>query len=75
MRTRRSLGSALKLWSPGSHATSLYLYVACITAALLTPAQDTFFQVLSSPQLYTHIRERLVPADGWFQLDPNTLSR
>lgn len=75
MRTRRSLGSALKLWSPGSHAASVYLYAACIAAALLTPAQDTFFRVISSPQLYTDIRDRLVPTDGWFRPELRTLSR
>lgn len=66
LRPRRSLGSALKLWSPGSHAASVYLYVACIAAALLAPAQDTYVRVLSSPQTYTQIREHLVPVHGWF---------
>ena len=66
MRIRRSLGSALKLWSTGSHAASLYVYVACVVAALLAPAHDTLIRVLASPQTYGQIRERLLPESGWF---------
>lgn len=67
MRTKRSLGTALKLWSPGNHAASLYLYVACLGALFAAPDPTEFQRVMGSSQTYARIGERLLPREAWFQ--------
>ncbi len=67
MRTKRSLGTALKLWSPSNHAASIYVYLACAGALFLAPDHSEFKRMMSSPQTYAHISERLLPRNGWFR--------
>jgi len=70
MHSKRSLGTALKLWSPSSHVASLYLYLACAGALMLAPDHGDFQRVLSSPETYARIGERLLPENGWFRPTP-----
>ena len=67
---RRSLGSAFKLWSSRSHAASIYLYGACLLAFALAPDQGAIVRVISAPETYARIGQRLLPEGGWFQLVP-----
>jgi membrane-bound metal-dependent hydrolase YbcI (DUF457 family) len=67
LRTKRSFGTAFKFWSSNSHAASLYLYAACIGLCLLAPERADIIKLLSSPQTYVQIRDRLLPRSGWFQ--------
>lgn len=70
VHTRRSLGSACKLWSPHSHAASVYLYSACLLAFVLAPDHGAAVRVLSSPETYARIAQRLLPQGGWFRPAP-----
>lgn len=67
MRTRRSFGSAFKLWSGNSHLASVYLYVVCAAALLLAPPHTEFIRVMGSPDTYARISERLLPDNHWFR--------
>jgi len=67
MRTRRSLGGALKLWSPSSHLASTYLYLACAAAFVAAPAHEEFTRMVSSAETYSRIAERLLPQESWFR--------
>jgi membrane-bound metal-dependent hydrolase YbcI (DUF457 family) len=75
LRTRRSLGTALKLWFPGSHAASLYMYLACAAALLPLPDHTPFLRVVATPETYTRILERLIPAGDWFRPAPTAVPR
>lgn len=68
--TRRSLGSACKLWSSHSHAASFYLYCACLLAFTLAPDHRAIVRMLSTPATYARIGRHLLPEAGWFQPDP-----
>jgi hypothetical protein len=70
LRTRRSFGTALKLWSPGSHTASLYMYVACLAALSAAPAHTEFLRVMGAPDTYAGISQRLLPKGTWFSLVP-----
>jgi len=67
IHTRRSLGSACKLWSSHSHAASIYLYGACLLAFVLTPDHGAVVRVVSAPATYARIGQRLLPEGGWFR--------
>jgi hypothetical protein len=66
LRVKRSFGSAFKFWSSGSHLASVFLYLACIGLFLLAPERGAFVELVSSPQTYAQIRERLLPQADWF---------
>lgn len=68
MYTKRSFGTAFKLWSPGSHAASIYMYVLCGVILWAAPEHRGFLQALSAPSTYAQIRERLLPEKGWFSV-------
>jgi len=64
-RTRRSLGTALKLWSSSGPWASLLLYVGCLGSIPFLPPPEPFLQALSdraSPFSAT----QLLPEKGWF---------
>ncbi len=69
MHTKRSFGTAMKLWSPSNHAASLYLYALCLLCWFATPDHSSFERVLQSPDTYARITQRLLPAAGWFKLN------
>jgi membrane-bound metal-dependent hydrolase YbcI (DUF457 family) len=66
MRTRRSLGTAFKLWSRASPAATLYLYLACAGSYLAAPSPRPIWDALSSPRTYARVQARLLPQAGWF---------
>lgn len=65
-RTRRSLGSALKLWSRRGAGATLALYLATALALALSPSPGSFARALADPALAARIERHLWPADGWF---------
>jgi membrane-bound metal-dependent hydrolase YbcI (DUF457 family) len=66
VRSKRSLGSALKLWSPDNFVASAFAYCACALAYLFAPDPAGFFHMTASPHTYTQIRTHLTPESGWF---------
>jgi hypothetical protein len=65
-RTRRSLGSALKLWSRRGAGATLALYLATALALALSPSPGSFARALADPALAARIERHLWPAEGWF---------
>jgi hypothetical protein len=71
MRTRRSLGSAFKLWSSSNHAASLYMYTACLLILPLLPDHRPLVQAVYDEQAFEQLAGRITPADGWFRFRRN----
>ncbi|MBF0425553.1 MAG: metal-dependent hydrolase [Magnetococcales bacterium] len=64
-RMRRSLGSALKLYSRTWLATGL-MYLAVIGLHVITPPTDGLYRRLLNPGVWQRIEQRLLPTSGWF---------
>ena len=71
MRTKRSFGTALKLWSSGNHAASIYMYIACLLLLPLLPDHRPFVQAVSTEQMREQLVGRITPSDGWFRIQGN----
>ncbi len=71
MRTRRSLGTALKLYSRKSPPASIYLYLATIVVFIATPSTTHFMHIIGDGKTYHAIGDRLLPKDGWFSSSPD----
>jgi hypothetical protein len=69
MRTKRSFGTALKLWSGGNHAASVYMYAACLLVVPLLPDHRPFIDTVSTQQVRDRLAGRITPGDGWFRLE------
>jgi len=69
MHTKRSFGTALKLWSSGNHAASVYMYVACLALLPLLPDHRPFLEAVSTEQIREQMAGRITPDDGWFRLE------
>jgi len=65
-RTRRSLGSALKLWSRRAVAPTVALYLAAVAAFLAAPDPAPLVRAVSAPALRAHVARHLWPREGWF---------
>jgi len=65
-RVKASFGTALKLWD-GKHLGQSAL-MAAATAGLLmvTPPSGTFVDGITSPALWTSLKQQLLPQDKWF---------
>lgn len=67
MRTRRSFGTALKLYSKSSLSATLAIYLATLAVFLFTPDLGRFTQMAGSAELYHEIHQRLLPDGRWFE--------
>ncbi len=65
-RPRRSLGTAFKLGRLDQLPATLLLYLLLPLAWLAAPSAEPFLQLASDPAVYHQVRQRLLPADGWF---------
>jgi membrane-bound metal-dependent hydrolase YbcI (DUF457 family) len=66
-RARRSLGTALKLWSSRSAGATLWVYALCFGALALAPdPRHVFPEVLASVS-----PARWLPSHGWFGRGPD----
>jgi hypothetical protein len=65
-RTRRSLGSALKLWSRRGVGATLALYLAGVAAFLAAPDPGPLARALADPALRERLERHLWPRQGWF---------
>jgi hypothetical protein len=65
MRTKRSLGTAFKLWS-SSLAASVYMYAVMAGAYAAAPPVDPLLALARDVATYAELRERLFPDGAWF---------
>lgn len=65
-RTRRSFGTALKLWSTQSGAATLAAYTLCLAAYLAAPGPAPFLSELSAQLKAPKVGVHLWPVHGWF---------
>ncbi len=66
IKTRRSLGTALKFYSKSSPTATLCMYLATVVLFLATPNMTTFAEHALDREIYQQIRQRLLPYGGWF---------
>lgn len=68
-RLKRSFGTALKLTSTKSIAASVVLGLATVLLFwFATPKTDTLVQTLGDWRIYSSIRQKFWPQDGWFRM-------
>ncbi|MEZ5817487.1 MAG: metal-dependent hydrolase [Hyphomicrobiaceae bacterium] len=65
-RIKASFGTALKLWDGKHLGHSVMMAVATVALFLVTPSSKTFVQGISSPELWSGLRQQLLPQDKWF---------
>ncbi len=65
-RTKRSLGTAFKFWSPRSATATLAVYVLCIGAFVLAPDPRPAWTEVATRLLSPDSETRWWPAQGWF---------
>ena len=66
MRTRRSFGSAFKLYSSGSVPATLYMYLALLGAFFIAPSLSPLSREVIDGEILQTIQQRLLPGEGWF---------
>lgn len=67
MRTRKSFGTAFKLYSKSSLSATFAVYLAMLAVFLFTPDLGRFTQMAVSAELYHEINQRLLPDGRWFE--------
>lgn len=66
IRTRKSFGSAMKLYSAGSLKATVFMYLALISAFLTTPTLSPLSKEVMSEQVLQTIQNHILPEGGWF---------
>jgi len=69
-RARRSLGSALKLWSGRGPAATLAAYLAALSAFLVAPPSGPLLEAVADAGVRGEVWQRLWPREGWFRPAP-----
>lgn len=65
--SRKSLGSACKLWSRNNPQGTLWLYAAAAAILLAAPSPEPVFTAAADPALYRALYDSLLPHAGWFR--------
>ena len=65
-RIKASFGTALKLWDKRHAGHSVAMAVAAVGLFLLTPSSKLFVHEMSSPALWSGLKQRMLPQDRWF---------
>ena len=65
-RIKASFGTALKLWDGRRLDHSAMMAVAVVAVFFATPPSNVFVQEITSKQLWTDLRGRLLPKEKWF---------
>jgi hypothetical protein len=65
-RVKSSFGTALKLWDRKHIGHSIAMGVATVGLFLLTPSSRLFVQEVSSPALWSSLKQQMLPQDKWF---------
>ena len=73
---KSSFGTALKLARFDNLKATLFLGSATLLLFLFaTPKYDTFARTLGNAHVYTSLRQKLLPKDGWFKFSLSTSIR
>jgi len=73
-RIKQSFGTALKLLDTKHPGQSAAMALVCGAAFLMTPPATVFTSGISSPQLWSGLRERLLPQEHWFGIDTSKIA-
>jgi len=65
-RAKRSLGTALKLWSGTSPGASVVLYLVLLASLLFVPSPRPLLERLDAVGRASPVSDRFWPRDGWF---------
>ncbi len=65
-RIKRSFGSALKIMDTKNLPSTIALYVAVISAALLAPNPESLYNTIINPEFIQMLKSQLLPENGWF---------
>lgn len=65
-RIKASFGTALKLWDGKHLGHSAMMAAATVILFLLAPPSKTFVDGVTSPALWTGLRQQLLPQEKWF---------
>lgn len=66
MYTRKSFGSAMKLYSAGSLKATMFMYLALISTFFITPTLSPLSKEIMNSKILQTIQQRLLPDGGWF---------
>ena len=66
MRTKRSLGTALKFHSKASPPATIYMYLALVAAFMATPTVTPLARLAKDTQIYHQIQQKFMPQETWF---------
>ncbi len=75
-RVKASFGSALKLYDGKRWDDTTVIALVLVAAFLAAPPSKPFVNGITSPTLWTGLRQRLLPSGGWFAglIDPQRAS-
>ncbi|MGD9804583.1 MAG: metal-dependent hydrolase [Hyphomicrobiaceae bacterium] len=65
-RIKSSFGTALKLWDRKHVKHSVAMGVATVGLFLLTPSSRVFVHEMTSPVLWSGLKQQMLPQDKWF---------
>ena len=65
-RIKSSFGTALKLWDGNHLGHSAMMTAAAVGLFLVSPPSKTFVEGISSPALWSGLKQQLLPRDKWF---------
>jgi len=65
-RVKASFGTALKLWDRRHMRHSIAMAAATVGLFLVTPSSKIFVQEMASPQLWSGLKQNMLPQDKWF---------
>jgi ABC-type spermidine/putrescine transport system permease subunit I len=68
IRSRRSFGTAMKLWYRNSWRATLAAYIALILTLPLAPPVEEFQEAILKLSPQTILEEDLLPEGGWFAI-------
>jgi hypothetical protein len=67
---KKSFGTALKLFDHHSWRASALMGAACVGVIAAAPPSRDFYEIVKPPVLYAFLKERLLPKDQWFGMQP-----
>jgi hypothetical protein len=74
-RVKRSFGTALKFYDGRRIDHSVAMAIATVAALYLTPPTKTFVDGMASPNMWTGLRQRMLPHDNkWFGISGDITS-
>ncbi|MGI9406988.1 MAG: metal-dependent hydrolase, partial [Hyphomicrobiaceae bacterium] len=65
-RVKRSFGTALKFFDLKHPTASVAMAGAALLTFFLTPEINTFVSVMTDPEVWAYLGDRLLPDGSWF---------